>query len=155
MPYFRISADARSRLNAIMIISVCFCFYGVFVATLTSNPQLFIGQVIGTAAGTKVFVLYGWRAGAALSMGFYGLQLVVLFARGPHVGRYTWFGYEGGLEARNSVIAAREKKRAEDEEAAAAEPVEKGEGQSVNNQLTSLPGVDAAVGEKNEEASRV
>lgn len=143
-----------------MIISVCFCFYGVFIATLTGNPQLFIGQVIGTAAGTKVFVLYGWRAGAALSMGFYGLQLVVLFARGPHVGRYTWFGYEGGLEARNSVIAAREKKRAEDEEAvaAAAEPVEKGEGQSVNNQLTSLPvaaGVDAAVGEKNEEASRV
>lgn len=31
---------------------------------------------------------------------FCGCQLFVLLIRGPHAGRYTWFGYEGGLEWR-------------------------------------------------------
>lgn len=74
--------------------------------------------------GTKVFILYGWRAAAALSMGFYGLQLAVLLARGPHVERYTWFGYGGGLEARNSVVAARKTENVENE-VAAGQPREK------------------------------
>ncbi|KAG6914647.1 hypothetical protein DXG01_016121 [Tephrocybe rancida] len=83
---FGISQAARSRLNAIMILS------------------LFIGQVLGTAVGTKVFVTYGWRAGAALNMGWYGWQLFLLFLRGPHCQRFTWFGYEGGLEARKPTV---------------------------------------------------
>jgi hypothetical protein len=33
--------------------------------------------------------------------------------RGPHCKRYTWFGYEGGLEARKQVVA--ERKRLEEE----------------------------------------
>ncbi|KAG6888738.1 hypothetical protein C0995_006390 [Termitomyces sp. Mi166 len=86
---FGISAAARARLNAIMILSI------------------FIGQVLGTSVGTKVFVTYGWRAGAALNMGWYGWQLFILFLRGPHCDRFTWFGYEGGLEARKSVVEAR------------------------------------------------
>jgi hypothetical protein len=64
---------------------------------------------MGTAVGTEVFVNHGWRAAAALSMGWYGWQLLVLLARGPHVKRYTWFGYEGGIEARKSIVDAREK----------------------------------------------
>ncbi|KAG6839688.1 hypothetical protein C0991_012553 [Blastosporella zonata] len=86
---FEISASARSRLNAIMILS------------------LFIGQVLGTSVGTKVFVTYGWRAGAALNMGWYGWQLFILLLRGPHCHRFTWFGYEGGLEARKSAVQAK------------------------------------------------
>ena len=31
-------------------------------------------------------------------------QLVVLLARGPHCNRYTWFGYEGGMEWRKSAV---------------------------------------------------
>ena len=31
-------------------------------------------------------------------------QLVVLLARGPHCNRYTWFGYEGGMECRKSAV---------------------------------------------------
>jgi hypothetical protein len=93
--------------------------------------------VIGTSVGTKVFVNYGWRAASSLSLGFYALQIVVLLARGPHAGRYTWFGYEGGFEARKSVVETKRKEKAEDEAAAAAEAGEKKEGQSVGAQLTT------------------
>ncbi|KAF8959131.1 major facilitator superfamily domain-containing protein [Flammula alnicola] len=94
---FGISTSARSRLNAVSILAI------------------FIGQVMGTSVGTHVFVNFGWRAGAALSMGFYGWQLFVLLARGPHCKRYTWFGYEGGLEARKSVVQGRERLEEEQE----------------------------------------
>ena len=63
--------------------------------------------------GTHVFVHFGWRAGATLSMAFYAWQLFILLIRGPHCKRYTWFGYEGGLEYRRSVLA--EKERMEEE----------------------------------------
>lgn len=69
--------------------------------------------MIGTSVGTHVFVHFGWRAGATLSMAFYAWQLFILLIRGPHCKRYTWFGYEGGLEYRRSVLAA--KKRMEEE----------------------------------------
>lgn len=62
---------------------------------------------MGTSVGTQVFVKFGWRAAAALSMGWYGWQLLVLLIRGPHCERHTWFGYQGGLEARKSVVEAR------------------------------------------------
>ncbi|KJA16288.1 hypothetical protein HYPSUDRAFT_147937 [Hypholoma sublateritium FD-334 SS-4] len=92
---FSISTSARARLNAVSILAI------------------FIGQVIGTSVGTHVFVHFGWRAGATLSMAFYAWQLFILLIRGPHCKRYTWFGYEGGLEYRKSVLA--EKKRMEEE----------------------------------------
>ncbi|KAG6918502.1 hypothetical protein DXG01_013862 [Tephrocybe rancida] len=93
MATYSISDEARSRLNAVMVLS------------------FFIGQVVGTSVGTKVFVEKGWRAGSGLSMGWYGLQLLVLFVRGPHCRRFTWFGYEGGLEGRKSVLERRAAER--------------------------------------------
>ncbi|KAF8636181.1 hypothetical protein AX17_003669 [Amanita inopinata Kibby_2008] len=84
-----ICAAARARLNALLILA------------------LFIGQVMGTAVGTKVFLKYGWRAGAVLSLGWYGWQLLILLLRGPHCRRFTWFGWEGGMEARKSIVDAR------------------------------------------------
>lgn len=62
---------------------------------------------MGTAAGTKVFISHGWRAAACLSMGWYAWIVVILLLRGPHCERFTWVGYEGGLEARKSVVDAR------------------------------------------------
>ncbi|KAJ7611238.1 major facilitator superfamily domain-containing protein [Roridomyces roridus] len=94
-----ISVAARARLNALFVLS------------------LFIGQIMGTAAGTKVFTTYGWRAAAAFNLGLYAWILVVIMLRGPHCERYTWFGYQGGWEARKSVVEAW-KKRAEAEAAA-------------------------------------
>ncbi|KAF8340061.1 major facilitator superfamily domain-containing protein [Amanita rubescens] len=88
-----ISSSARSRLNAVLILSI------------------FIGQVMGTAVGTKVFVQHGWRAAAGLSLAWYATQLVFLLVRGPHCERYTWFGWEGGAEPNRSVVDARKKER--------------------------------------------
>ncbi|KAG6845832.1 hypothetical protein H0H87_002520 [Tephrocybe sp. NHM501043] len=93
MAVYSISDEARSRLNAVMVLS------------------FFIGQVLGTSVGTKVFVEKGWRAGAGLSMGWYGLQLFILFVRGPHCRRFTWFGYEGGFEGRKSVLERRAREK--------------------------------------------
>ncbi|KAI0079011.1 MFS general substrate transporter, partial [Panus rudis PR-1116 ss-1] len=72
---FGLEPRARARLNAILIIS------------------LFIGQVMGTSAGTAVFLKYGWRPAAALSLGWQGFCMLVLLVRGPKVDRYTWFGW--------------------------------------------------------------
>jgi hypothetical protein len=58
-------------------------------------------------------VSHGWRAGAALGMGFYGFLFIILLLRGPHCKRYTWIGYEGGLEAQKSVVEARLKAEAD------------------------------------------
>ncbi|KDQ49921.1 hypothetical protein JAAARDRAFT_142766 [Jaapia argillacea MUCL 33604] len=95
---YGISDSARARLNAVMVLS------------------LFIGQIMGTSVGTKVFVNYGWRASAGLSMAWYGWQLVILLLRGPHVRGHRWFGYQGGLEARKHVVSER-RWREEQEEA--------------------------------------
>lgn len=55
---------------------------------------------MGTAVGTEVFVKYGWRPAAALSVAWTGFTLILMLIRGPHCKRYTWFGYEGGLGLR-------------------------------------------------------
>ncbi|KAF8876288.1 major facilitator superfamily domain-containing protein [Gymnopilus junonius] len=99
---FGISVAARSRLNALMILSI------------------FIGQVTGTAVGTNLFVRFGWRAAAAFSMAFYAWMMVILLLRGPHCKRYTWFGYEGGLEARKKVVE--EQKRLQQDKAKDDDP---------------------------------
>ncbi|KIJ61087.1 hypothetical protein HYDPIDRAFT_42870 [Hydnomerulius pinastri MD-312] len=85
---FSISEEARSRLNAVLTLS------------------LFAGQVIGSSVGSQVFLQYGWRAASALSMAFYGWQLFVLFLRGPNCQQYTWYGYEGGFSIRRKPLLA-------------------------------------------------
>ncbi|PBK95799.1 MFS general substrate transporter [Armillaria gallica] len=92
---FSIAPEARARLNAVYILS------------------LFIGQVMGTSVGSQVFIKYGWRAGAALSLGWSGWQLFMLLLRGPHCDRRTWFGYQGGLEPRKGVVEERRRQEAE------------------------------------------
>ena len=59
---------------------------------------------MGTAVGTKVFVTFGWRPAAALSVAWTGFTLLVMLVRGPHCSRHTWFGYEGGLQLRREVV---------------------------------------------------
>ena len=68
---------------------------------------------MGTSVGTQLFVKFGWRAAAVFSMALYGFQLFVLLLRRPHCKRYTWFGYEGGLEHRKSVVDERKRLDAE------------------------------------------
>ena len=59
---------------------------------------------MGTSVGTSVFNAHGWRAAAALSVGWQGFCLLVILIRGPHCERYTWFGYQGGYSVKKPVM---------------------------------------------------
>ena len=52
-------------------------------------------------------------------------QLVILLARGPHVGRKTWLGWHGGLGYRKRNKEAEEETREPDVEKGAMETPEK------------------------------
>ncbi|KAK0191570.1 MFS superfamily [Armillaria mellea] len=82
MSVFSISKAATARLNALLLLS------------------FFLGQVMGSSVGSRVFLEHGWRAGAGLSLGWTGLGFLLLLIRGPHCERKTWFGYEGGFNVR-------------------------------------------------------
>ncbi|TCD65169.1 hypothetical protein EIP91_003025 [Steccherinum ochraceum] len=99
---FGLELGARARLNAVVLISI------------------FIGQVMGTSVGTKVFLQHGWRASAALSLAWSGFCLFIMLIRGPNVSRYTWVGYEGGWEIRKRRLAAKENSGGVDVEKAEA-----------------------------------
>ncbi|KIP03877.1 hypothetical protein PHLGIDRAFT_41100, partial [Phlebiopsis gigantea 11061_1 CR5-6] len=75
---FDLDHAARSRMNAVLIISI------------------FIGQIMGTSVGTTLFNAHGWRAAAAVSFAWQSFAVLVLLTRGPRCSRYTWIGYEGG-----------------------------------------------------------
>jgi hypothetical protein len=66
---------------------------------------------MGTFAGTHVFVQHGWRACSLFMLALQAFQILVLLLRGPHCSRKRWFGFVGGLEARQRVVLEREKLR--------------------------------------------
>lgn len=74
---------------------------------------------MGTSAGTAIFTKFGWRPAAALSVGFTGISILLMLARGPHVQRYTWIGWEGGWEMRKSRLQATDDEKKDRNEAAA------------------------------------
>lgn len=57
---------------------------------------------MGSKVGTKVYTLGGYRATGALSCGWIGLNLIVLFLRGPHTKK--WLGWDGGRELRRGRL---------------------------------------------------
>ncbi|KDQ15340.1 hypothetical protein BOTBODRAFT_108788 [Botryobasidium botryosum FD-172 SS1] len=87
---FGIDPPARSRLNAVLIFSI------------------FLGQVMGTSVGTKVYLEHGNHIAAAVCVAWGVWQLFVLLARGPHVPRKQWIGWTGGMELRRSVLEKRQ-----------------------------------------------
>jgi len=95
---FAVDPPARARMNSVMIISI------------------FLGQVMGTSVGSKVFLENGWRAAAGLSMAWMGWQMAILLSRGPHCERKTWVGWQGGMEIRRSKVESRAKARHEHEQ---------------------------------------
>lgn len=132
---FGLDVNARSRLNALLIIA------------------FFIGLMMGTSAGTKVFNRYGWRASAWLSFGWTCLMFVFILMRGPHVPRYTWFGYAGGMELRKSRLAATERARVEEAQRD-TEAVGEGVGAAGDEHVQEEDGDEKRVREKGEEGGR-
>ncbi|KAK4055092.1 hypothetical protein OIV83_000372 [Microbotryomycetes sp. JL201] len=62
--------------------------------------SIFVGQLVGTAVGTRVFLKGGWRAAGGFNFGLLGLMLLVLLCRGPMLANGTWFGWQGGFRMR-------------------------------------------------------
>ncbi|KAJ7143678.1 MFS DHA1 protein [Mycena epipterygia] len=79
---FSIAPEARSRMNALLVLSI------------------FLGQVMGTAVGTRLFVEGGYKLSSGVRAAFGGLALLLLVTRGPHVARKTWIGWDGGMDFR-------------------------------------------------------
>lgn len=44
-------------------------------------------------------------------------QIGMLLLRGPHCQRYTWFGYQGGIESRKRVVDEQKRRKEEEEKA--------------------------------------
>jgi hypothetical protein len=77
---YALDANARARLNSIFIIS------------------LFLGQMMGSSAGSSLYEVHGWTASSSLSLGFLVVAILVLLARGPHAQK--WIGWDGGARMR-------------------------------------------------------
>ncbi|KAK7013282.1 MFS superfamily [Favolaschia claudopus] len=88
-----ISAEARGRMNAVNVLAV------------------FLGQVMGTAVGSQIYLAHGWRACAAFSLALSGAQVIIQIVRGPHCQRKTWVGWKGGWRTRRGGGDLEEEKR--------------------------------------------
>ncbi|KAJ7203591.1 MFS DHA1 protein [Mycena pura] len=97
---FSIAPEARSRLNAVLVLS---------------------GQVMGTAVGTKLYVEGGYKLSSGIRVVFGRVELLVLLLRGPHVSRGKWIGWEGGMNFRK----IEKKTETVQEEASSSTPEEK------------------------------
>jgi len=88
---YAIDPAMRSRVNAVYMV----CW--------------FLGQTIGAEVGSRVWLSCGWRVAGATMTGVMLLMHLILFVRGPHCDRYTWFGWEGGArltKTREGVISS-------------------------------------------------
>ncbi|KAI0343758.1 MFS general substrate transporter [Trametopsis cervina] len=106
---FEVDAKARSRINSVFLLYV------------------FAGQIMGTSVGTNVFLKYGWRPGAALSLAWTAFSVFIMLLRGPHCNRYTWFGYEGGLRLTKARAQPEPQSGAPESRAESVQDVEKGQ----------------------------
>lgn len=54
----------------------------------------FLGQVMGTSAGNRLYARHGWIASGSLSIGLIAFSLFLVALRGPYEDR--WIGWRGG-----------------------------------------------------------
>ncbi|KAM0793604.1 hypothetical protein ACM66B_001037 [Microbotryomycetes sp. NB124-2] len=64
--------------------------------------SIFVGQLVGTAVGTRIFLQGGPRVAGAFNFGLLGLMLLVLMSRGPMLPDDRWFGWTGGFQVRRA-----------------------------------------------------
>lgn len=77
---YTIAPKARNRVNTAFMLSV------------------FIGQLVGTAAGNHWYAQGGWTRSGSASVGFVGAAIVLCFVRGPW--EEGWWGWGGGWGVR-------------------------------------------------------
>ncbi|RDW88914.1 hypothetical protein BP6252_00946 [Coleophoma cylindrospora] len=77
---YSIEPKARNRVNTAFMVSV------------------FIGQLMGTAVGNRLYAIGGWKASGSASIGFIGVGILFSFMRGPW--EKGWIGWSGGWNMR-------------------------------------------------------
>ena len=94
------AAKARNRVNTAYMVAV------------------FVGQLMGTAVGNKLYAEWGWIASGSASVGFLCGAIFFCLLRGPH--EQGWVGWGGGYEMRKKRAA--ENKRKDEESAPTEKP---------------------------------
>ena len=82
-----IAPKARNRVNTAFMVSV------------------FVGQLVGTAAGNALYAHGGWIRSGSASVGFLGAAIVCCLARGPW--EKGWVGWSGGRSLRRKDLGGR------------------------------------------------
>lgn len=82
---FGVEPKGRNRVNTAYMVSV------------------FCGQLMGTAAGNRLYAQGGWIKSGSASVGFVCAALVICLLRGPH--EQGWVGWGGGFNMRKARIA--------------------------------------------------
>ncbi|RMZ72871.1 dityrosine transporter [Pyrenophora seminiperda CCB06] len=93
----------------------------------------FVGQLMGTSAGSRLYARWGWRGSGSFSVGVVVLALVVMGGRGPW--ETGWVGWKGGWGMR--------KNRGEEEVVARARDEEMGGAAGAGNDKALEQGVGA------------
>ncbi|KAI1617193.1 major facilitator superfamily domain-containing protein [Exophiala viscosa] len=75
---YAVAPLSRNRVNTAYMVSV------------------FVGQLIGTAVGNRLYARGGWTSSGSASVGFVACALLVCFLRGPH--EKGWIGWRGGYD---------------------------------------------------------
>lgn len=83
---YGVAPKARNRVNTAFMMGV------------------FCGQLMGTAAGNKLFAEGGWIRSGSASVGFMGAVLVICLSRGPR--ETGWVGWRGGFQLRRERVPA-------------------------------------------------
>ncbi|KAK4052877.1 hypothetical protein OIO90_004153 [Microbotryomycetes sp. JL221] len=77
---FGIGDAGRARRSAVYVFSI------------------FVGQLVGTAVGTRIFLKGGSRSSGGFCLGLLGLMLGMLMLRGPMLPNNRWLGWQGGFQ---------------------------------------------------------
>jgi len=80
---YRVAPLARNRVNTAYMVSV------------------FYGQLMGTAAGNRLYAQGGWVRSGSANIGFIGLALLICFLRGPY--EKGWIGWHGGYNMKMPI----------------------------------------------------
>lgn len=67
---------------------------------------VFVGQLVGTAAGNALYARGGWVSSGSASVGFVGAALLVALARGPW--ETGWIGWGGGWGLRRRDLGGKD-----------------------------------------------
>lgn len=102
---YSVAPKARNRVNTAYMVSV------------------FVGQLMGTAVGNRLYAHGGWIASGSASVGFVSAAILICFLRGPH--EPGWIGWHGGCDMRKGVIKKPPKSQTDQEAAVAPQQEQK------------------------------